>query len=189
MKVNIFVAIDIQNLWYTAINAFGKKYRVNFQKLRSLINDNIVTYVKDKFDCGEGDIDIEAIAYVVVSPDHDSSGFTERLLKLRYKIKKRYMRYEKSAEGVFRNVSKSDWDVGITVDTMSRAMHPTEDLNLFVLVSGDGDYCYLVEELRRLDVDVDVYTFDTGGSKSLRTAATRAFILDKGVVFGITRSA
>ena len=113
------MAVDIENLWYGARIEFGKTWRVNYEKLRDLIIGLLPE-----------DAQVEAIAYVVISENHDNRRFMMTLDKLGYVIKKRYMRYTK-AEGA----SKSDWDVGITVDVLKRLYE--EELDIFVLVSGD----------------------------------------------------
>ena len=162
----VFVAIDIENLWYAAREAFGKNYRVDFQRLRKLISEgNPVPSI------------IEAIAYVVVGPDHDNTAFIGMLERLQYKVKKRYMRYDK-IQGI---ASKSDWDVGITVDTMRRAM--PKEIDKFVLVSGDGDYIFLVEELQGLGIEVEVHTFENVCNEQLKNMANRLVLLNENVVF------
>lgn len=163
-----FVAIDVENLWYAAREAYGKTYRVDFDKLRRLLIDSLPA----------GTL-IEAIAYVVVSPNHDNTMFIAMLERLSYVVKKRHMLYDKT-----KNIStKTDMDVLITVDAMRRACF--NEFDTFVLVSGDGDYFYLCEEMNRLDKTVEIFTFSNVCSGSLRKVADRVTILDEDVVLDV----
>ncbi len=171
MSVNekrVFVAIDIQNLWYAAQESFGKSHRVNFAKLRRAITSN-----------NTPPCEIEAIAYVVTAPDHDNQKFIEMLERLKYIVKTRHMGFDK-ARGI---AYKSDWDVGITVDALLRGARG--EIDKFILVSGDGDYFYLCEALAEMGVSVDVYTFDNVCSRVLREIVNVVFILDRSVTYSI----
>ena len=163
-----FVAIDVENLWYASREAYGKNYRVDFDKLRRLL---IASLPPDTM--------IEAIAYVVISPTHDNSMFVSMLERLSYVVKKRYMLYSKT-----NNTStKTDMDVFIAVDTTRRACF--NEFDTFVLVSGDGDYFYLCEEMARLNKNVEVFTFSNVCSGSLKRVADRVTLLDEDVVLKI----
>tara|TARA_R100001594_G_scaffold28869_2_gene54201 strand:- start:1646 stop:2179 length:534 start_codon:yes stop_codon:yes gene_type:complete len=170
----VFVAIDVQNLWYGAREAFGNSYRVDFKALRELITLSI-----------PDNSDVEAIAYAVSSPEHDNSRFTRMLELMGYIVKSRYMRYDKVRDTPIN----TDWDVGITVDTMQRSGDGSFDT--FVLVSGDGDYSYLCEHLRNVDKRVLLFSFSDSTSSALKSAVDKSYVLDNRVVFDthVTRRA
>jgi len=162
----VFVAIDVQNLWYGARESFGNSHRVDFKSLRETIIQSL-----------PNDVDIEAIAYTVISPEHDNSKFIRMLELMGYIVKSRYMMYDK-----IRDIPiHTDWDVGITVDAMHR--HGNDEFDTFVLVSGDGDYTYLCEHLMGDEKEVLLFSFSDSTSSILRKTVDKAYVLDDRVVF------
>jgi uncharacterized LabA/DUF88 family protein len=162
----VFVAIDVQNLWYGAREAFSSSYRVDFKALREMIIESL-----------PDEAEIEAIAYTVISPDHDNSKFIRMLELMGYVIKSRYMMYDKTRDIPIH----TDWDVGITVDAMHR--HGNDEFDTFVLVSGDGDYTYLCEHLMDAEKEVLLFSFSDSTSSVLRKTVDKAYVLDAHVVF------
>lgn len=59
-------------------------------------------------------------------------------------------------------IKKGNWDVGMTVDVLRLA----PEIDIAVVVSGDGDFADLIEELKRRGLRVEVAAFG-------RTCATR----------------
>lgn len=93
---------------------------------------------------------IKTIAYVVSKlEDTQSQGFFNRLKSLGLEVKNRYAR-------IFHNGKvKSDWDVGIAVD----ALNLENACDEITLVTGDGDFIPLVEELHRRRIRVRLCCF------------------------------
>ncbi len=130
-RVGVF--IDVQNLYYSARNLFNRK--VNF--------GNIV-----KKALGNRQL-IRATAYVVSTKTGENQPFFDALYNLGIETKeKELMEYSGGQK-------KADWDVGITVDAISAA----PDLDVIILVSGDGDYIPLVEYLHSRGKFVEVASF------------------------------
>lgn len=130
-RVGVF--IDVQNLYYSARNLFNRK--VNF--------GNIV-----KKSVGNRQL-IRATAYVVSTKTGENQPFFDALYNLGIETKeKELMEYDSGQK-------KADWDVGITVDAISAA----PDLDVIILVSGDGDYIPLVEYLQSRGKFVEVASF------------------------------
>lgn len=130
-RVGVF--IDVQNLYYSARNLFNRK--VNF--------GNIV-----KKAVGNRQL-IRATAYVVSTKEGDNQPFFDALNNLGIETKeKELMEYSGGQK-------KADWDVGITVD----AIAASPDLDVIVIVSGDGDYIPLVEYLHSRGKFVEVASF------------------------------
>lgn len=143
-RVGVF--IDVQNLYYSAKNLFGKK--VNF--------GNIV-----KEAVGERKL-IRAIAYVVRTESKEEQPFFEALYNLGIETR------EKDLQIFNSGLKKADWDVGLTVDAIR--LSPT--LDAIVIVSGDGDYLPLVEYLQKSSgKQVEIVAFGETSSNRLIDAA------------------
>ncbi len=70
-------------------------------------------------------------------------------------------------------------DIKLSVDMLSHVFRGNVDSVL--LLSGDGDYVPLLEEVRRAGVLVFVSAFSSGFNSALRDCADTVFILDGGV--------
>jgi uncharacterized LabA/DUF88 family protein len=138
-RVGIF--IDVQNLYYSARNLFNSK--VNF--------GNIVK------EAVAGRKLVRAIAYVVRTQTHEEKPFFEALYHLGIETR------EKDLQEYFGGAKKADWDVGLAVD----AIRISELLDVIVIVSGDGDFCPLVEYLKGHGRQVEVAAFRETSSTRL----------------------
>lgn len=147
-RVGVF--IDVQNLYYSAKNIYGRK--VNF--------GNIVK------EAVAGRKLIRAIAYVVRTESKEEQPFFEALYNLGIETR------EKDLQIFSTGMKKADWDVGLAVDAIRLA--PT--LDAIVIVSGDGDYLPLVEYLQKSSgKQVEVAAFGETTSSKL-VEATDDFI-------------
>ena len=143
-RVGVF--IDVQNLYYSAKNLFGRK--VNF--------GNIVK------EAVAGRKLIRAIAYVVRTESKEEQPFFEALYNLGIETR------EKNLQVFSTGFKKADWDVGLTVDAIRLA----PSLDAVILVSGDGDYLPLVEYLQKSSgKQVEVVAFGETTSSRLVEAA------------------
>lgn len=144
-KVVLFV--DIQNVYYTVRQAFKRNFDYNRFWLMATRDRQV----------------IKAFAYAIDRGDKKQQEFQNilRAIGFEVKLKPFIQRSDGSAKG--------DWDVGITID----AMEYSENADVVVLASGDGDFDLLVNKLR---VDkgklVEVYGVSQLTSKSLMNAAT-----------------
>ena len=144
-KVVLFV--DVQNVYYTTRQAFGRNFDYNRFWPRATADRQV----------------IKAIAYAIDRGDKKQQEFQNilRAIGFEVKLKPFIQRSDGSAKG--------DWDVGITID----ALEYSEDADIVVLVSGDGDFDLLVNKLR---VDkgkiVEVYGVSKLTSVSLVNAAS-----------------
>ena len=165
----VFVAVDVQNLWYRAKATFGKTYRVDFAKFKDLVAQNL-----------PDDSDIEMVAYVVVTSDVDNRGFVHMLRANGYQVRLRKHEVYDSGQD-FQNKSSGfvgvNWNVGITTDVMHRVCD--NKMDILVLVSGDSEFAYLCEELKKMSRDIYLYTLPDSGASELLKIADKAFILDK----------
>ena len=143
-KIALFV--DVQNIYYTTRQAYGRQF--NYRELWQRISS-------------EGEI-VLANAYAIDRHDQQQVKFQTALKKIGFTIKLKP--YIQRSDGT----SKGDWDVGITIDVMQAA----KDVDNVVLLSGDGDFDLLLLEIRRsFDVSTEVYGVPALTANSLVNAA------------------
>src|SRR4030042_1915824 len=139
------VLIDVQNMFYSALNIYKKK--LNFEALLSVVT--------------RGRRLTRAIAYIVQTPEVDQSKFLDFLLKLGVETKSKKLKIRPDG------TAKGDWDMGLAID----AINLSQKVDVIALVSGDGDFVALVEKLKALGVRVEVYSFPSSTAEELREAA------------------
>ncbi|MDB4223777.1 NYN domain-containing protein [Granulosicoccus sp.] len=144
-KVAIFV--DVQNVYYTSRQVFGKNFDYNKFWSRATHDREVVT----------------AIAYAIDRGDQKQHEFQNILRAIGFEVKLKP--FIKRADGS----AKGDWDVGITIDIMDWA----DGADIIVLVSGDGDFDLLASKVRdEKGKTVVVYGVAKLTANSLITAAT-----------------
>lgn len=148
----VAVFIDVQNLYHSAKNLY--QARVNFKNLL--------------LEATAGRQLIRAIAYVVKSEEPGEASFFDILEKVGIEIR------IKDLQVYPDGTKKGDWDVGLTVD----AVRISSDVDLIVLVSGDGDFIPLVEYLKALGKYVEVMGFGKTSSFRLKEIADEFIDLD-----------
>ncbi len=149
-RVGVF--IDVQNVYYGARKLKGK---LDFDALmESAIVDRRL---------------IQCTAYVVESKEIDQSGFIARLQQKAIEVRRKSLRVR--ADGS----SKGDWDMELALDILDAAAN----LDVVVLVSGDGDFTSLVKRVKRIGPRVEVIAFPRNTAKSLLEAADRFQPLDR----------
>lgn len=142
-KVAVFV--DVQNIYYTTKQAFGRSfdYRKFWQRFA-------------------GDDLVLANAYAIASNDDGQRRFQTALRSIGFNVKLKP--YIQRADGS----AKGDWDVGITLDVVDSAA----TVDSVVLLSGDGDFSMLLDKIRR-DYSVHTHVFGVQSltAKALRDSA------------------
>ena len=144
-KIAVFV--DVQNIYYTTRQAYGRQF--DYRKLWQRIS-------------AEGEI-VSAIAYAIDRGDARQQKFQNALKHIGFtvKLKPYIQRRDGSAKG--------DWDVGIAIDVLDVA----PDVDTVVLLSGDGDFDLLLGKIRRdYAVDAEVYGVPALTANSLVEAAS-----------------
>jgi uncharacterized LabA/DUF88 family protein len=145
----IAVFADVQNIYYTTRQAYGRQF--NYRKLWQEL-------------CATGEI-VSATAYATRRSDDDGQlKFQDALKHIGFKVKlKPYLqRSDGSAKG--------DWDVGITLDVMEAAT----TVDTVVLLSGDGDFDLLLQKVRKdHGVNAVVYGVPALTARSLIDSASR----------------
>ena len=151
-KVAIFV--DVQNVYYTTRQTFRKSFDYNKFWLKACSSREVV----------------KAIAYATDKGDQKQHEFQNilRAIGFEVKLKPFIQRSDGSAKG--------DWDVGITIDILECA----DDVDVVILVSGDGDFDLLAQKIRvERGKRVEVYGVAQLTAKSLINAATEFIPIDK----------
>ena len=139
------IFIDVQNLYHSAKNLY--QARVNFREI-------IKTGVSDRKL-------IRSFAYVVRTKTGEEKPFFDALVNLGIETR------VKDLQEYYGGLKKADWDVGIAVD----AIKTSGNLDVIVLVSGDGDYVPLVDYLKNHGKRVEVLAFGKSTSSKLRESA------------------
>lgn len=144
-RIGVFV--DVQNIYYTTRQAFGRQF--DYRTLWSRLAE-------------QGDI-ITAIAYAIARNDTGQQKFQNALRHIGFdvKLKPFVQRRDGSAKG--------DWDVGITIDVLELSQH----VDTVVLLSGDGDFDLLLAKIRKdYNVRAEVYGVEQLTARSLIDAAS-----------------
>ena len=147
MPENILILVDVQNVYYTTRQAYNRRF--DYNKFWSLVSTerNVV----------------KAIAYAIDRGDKKQLEFQNilRAIGFEVKLKPFIQRSDGSAKG--------DWDVGITIDALEHASMA----DTIVLVSGDGDFDLLADNLRnKKNKRVEVYGVPQLTANSLVSSAT-----------------
>ena len=144
-KIALFV--DIQNIYYTTRDAYQRQF--NYRKFWEQLSY-------------QGDIVI-ANAYAIQRNDDQQHKFQKALKHIGFNVKLKpfIQRSDGSAKG--------DWDVGITIDIMKTAA----EVDIVVLLSGDGDFDMLLTEISATyQVETQVYGVPSLTANSLINAAS-----------------
>lgn len=150
-RVGIY--IDTQNLYHSGKNLYHSK--VNFGAI-----------VKDALD---GRKLVRAVAYVIATESGDENAFFDALTKIGIETKVKDLQIFGSG------AKKADWDVGLAIDAVKLATK----LDAVILITGDGDFCPLVEYLQmNQGCQVEVVSFGKSTSAKLIEAADHFTDLD-----------
>jgi uncharacterized LabA/DUF88 family protein len=144
----VAVFVDVQNVYYTVKQIYGCHfdYRAFWDQVTA------------------GREVVRAFAYAIDRKDQKQIQFQQILESIGFEVKLKpfIQRSDGSAKG--------DWDVGISLDMIELA----NEVDVAVLVSGDGDFDLAVRKLRDAHgVEVEVYGVRKLTAASLIQAATR----------------
>lgn len=149
----IAVFSDVQNIYYTTRQTYGRQF--NYRELWRLISL-------------QGDI-VVANAYATDKGDMQQQKFQSALKHIGFKVKLKP--YIQRSDGS----AKGDWDVGITIDILETA----RDVDLVVLLSGDGDFDLLLNKItKEYSVEAQVYGVKALTANSLISAASQYIAIE-----------
>jgi uncharacterized LabA/DUF88 family protein len=141
----VAVLVDAQNMYHSAKHLHGA--RLHFGKAVEAAVD--------------GRPLVRAIAYVAKSKTGEEAAFFDALKEANIEPKiKDVQEYSSGAK-------KADWDVGMAID----AVMLSEKVDVIILMTGDGDFCPLVEYLHGHGVMVEVVAFGESTNAGLRAMA------------------
>jgi len=144
-KIAIFA--DVQNIYYTTRQAYGKQF--NYRKLWQQIAQ-------------QGEI-VSAFAYAIDRGDNQQQKFQDVLKHLGFEVKLKP--YIQRSDGS----AKGDWDVGITIDIMEIAAQ----VDRVILLSGDGDFAILLDKVKnKYGVKTEAYGVPQLTAKALIDACS-----------------
>ena len=145
-KVAIFV--DVQNVYYTTRQAFGRHF--NYRAFWSRVT--------------AGREVSAAFAYAIERDDGKQKAFQQILRDIGFEVKLKP--YIQRSDGS----AKGDWDVGITLDMVEQAEHA----DVVVLASGDGDFDLALDRIRtRFGTSTEVYGVEQLTAASLIKTAQK----------------
>ena len=154
-KIAVFV--DVQNIYYTTRQAYGRQF--DYQKLWKRVSAG-------------GEI-VAAYAYAIDRGDEKQRKFQSALRQIGFTVKLKP--YIQRRDGT----SKGDWDVGIAIDVMDAA----RDVDTVVLLSGDGDFDLLLKKIRDdYSVRAEVYGVPALTANALIDAASLYHRIDEGLL-------
>ncbi len=137
----IAIFVDVQNIYYTTRDCFGRSF--NYREFWRRIEKH-------------GDIRV-ANAYAIHRGEDQQLKFQTALKHIGFNV--RLKPFIQRSDGS----AKGDWDVGITIDVLEAA----PDVDKVILLSGDGDFDLLLERIkRRYNLVTEVY-----GVKGLTAAS------------------
>ncbi len=144
----ISILVDVQNVYYTTKQAYGRNFDYNKFWAKATGNRKVV----------------KAVAYAIDRGDQKQKQFQNILKAIGFEVKLKP--YIQRSDGS----AKGDWDVGIALDAMEYA----EQSDTTILVSGDGDFDLLADRLRaRKGSSVEVYGVKMLTAASLINAADK----------------
>jgi uncharacterized LabA/DUF88 family protein len=155
MTKKIAVLVDVQNIYYTTRDAFGRSfnYRALWQRLNNI-----------------GEV-VMANAYAIESQLDSQRKFQDALRHIGFNVKLKPFIQRKDGS------AKGDWDVGITIDALEAASSNTIDT--LVLLSGDGDFDRLLQHVKQnYNVSSTVYGVESLTAQSLISAADQFKSID-----------
>ena len=147
----------MQNIYYTCRQAYGRQF--NYKELMKRV-------------AAGGEI-VSATAYAIDRGDDKQQKFQSALRHMGFTV--RLKPYIQRSDGS----AKGDWDVGITIDILEAA----SDVDIVVLLSGDGDFDMLLQKIRTdYKVRAEVYGVPALTANALIDAASLYHPINEGLL-------
>ncbi|MCE0495640.1 LabA-like NYN domain-containing protein [Vibrio salinus] len=150
----IVILVDVQNVYYTAREAY--QHNFDYNAFWRLVTENREV--------------VNAFAYAIDRGDEKQRQFQNILRAIGFEVKLKP--FIQRSDGT----AKGDWDVGITID----ALECGKEADTVILVSGDGDFSILLDTLsEKYGVKTEVYGVPQLTSASLINSAGHFHPIDK----------
>lgn len=163
---SIFLAVDVQNLFYTARDGYGLAARVDFRKLKELALN------------GRSFRHIIARAYLAAMPNEIPESFTSALSKMAYEVKMSKIRTHERGQ-----MSATNIDVLLASDAQNIKVLGKEP-SIVVVASGDADYIPVYNVLKSRGVRVEVLSFHSSLATAIYNAVDEVRFLDREYLYG-----
>jgi len=165
------------NLWRACRKEFGDGARIDYAKLIDLIQIGRAQFTFIAYTISANTKVIQGKTKFV---GRRNAKFLQHLEQLGFVIRDRSVVKEKHADKPFG----TDWDVGIALEAMKKI----NEFDTYILVSGDGDYNVLLEELRNQGKRIEVISFRSCTSLLLHKPAHKITYITEEQVFFSKRS-
>ena len=153
----IAIFVDVQNIYYTTRDAYQRQF--NYREFWKQLSK-------------EGKI-VTANAYATEKGDDKQHKFQKALEHIGFNVKLKP--YIQRSDGS----AKGDWDVGITIDVMENA----KDVDIVVLLSGDGDFDLLLEKIKTdYNVIAKIYGVPGLTAKALIESASTYYPIEENLL-------
>ncbi len=120
---------------------------------------------------------IRAVTYIVEKQGSNQEQFKKLLFQLGFEIRTKQL--IERGDGS----SKGNWDVAMAVDALQIAPR----VDVVVLITGDGDFAYLVEALKYMGVRVEVISIRQNTSVDLINVADGYIPINEDVLMDVSR--
>lgn len=165
----VLVVVDVQNLYFSARNVYGK-VKLDFGKLLSVIlHDRQVD-----------DSDVIKWAFIVSTNNQESRNFRIALEKRhKFKIFSKTVPGDRVVGGP--DDPGTDWDVALSLEVAEYFRN--NNVGIFILASGDGDFMDLITFLKdRYHFQAEVASFRSSASHFLVKSCDHFYQLDDGIL-------
>lgn len=158
---SVAIFVDVQNVYYTTRQIHQCSFDYNRFWAKAT----------------DGRTVSKAIAYSTDRGDEKQKQFQNILRAIGFEVKlKPYIQRRDGS-------AKADWDVGITIDAIDYA----KDVDVVILVSGDGDFSLLVDKIKNdYDVLVEVYGVPELTARSLINSSSRFIPIENDLLLSKT---
>ena len=153
----IAIFIDVQNIYYTTRQAFGRQF--NYQKFWDTLS--------------VGQEIVLANAYAIEPNSGKQKGFQQILKDIGFDVKlKPYIQRKDGS-------AKADWDVGIALDMVEHS----DEVDKTILASGDGDFDLAVDRvISKYGTRTEVYGVKSLTANALISAASAFHEIDESLL-------
>ena len=168
----VLAVIDVQRLFLASRTEYGPLARVDYVALKKLFNPE-----------NDPDVIVDAIAYVIVSPQHEDYRFIRFLKKHSYKVMRQFASIDQSStvnDTGLKIVPKS-WTGKMVKDLHSIVLENKYDE--YFIVSGSGGFISAVHAIQAQHKPVTVVSFRSSLHQKMAELADVTVVLDNAVLY------
>lgn len=168
--MKVLCIVDIQTLFLACREEWGPLARVDYVKLKKLFSDDPTDVV-------------HPVAYILASPYHDDKRFVRFMKKNGYFLMRKFAQLDMP-----RSLQEEDPTVKFKnrswIDAMVwEAIKMMPEYDKVIIVSGNGNFCHVVEAAKKTGKKVTVISFKSSLQEQLSKLADEVVYLDKQYIF------